>query len=64
METDDVILITIIVLRYMLQIYQMVRTIKKTRKNMRIQKEMKDIDLNQEPGQQSVVYDDHDLKQD
>lgn len=54
-EVDDIILITIIVARYLVQIWQMISMIKNTRKNMQIQRDMKDVDLNK--SQNSSVID-------
>lgn len=39
----------IIAIRYGLQIFQMVKTVKNTKKNIDCQKQMKDIDLNKTP---------------
>lgn len=60
METDDIIIIAIIVIRYGIQIYQMVSTIRNTRKNIQIQKNMKDIDLNKTPNLSTVEYGNQD----
>lgn len=35
--------------RYLVQIFQMIRTIRNTKKNMEIQRNIKDIDLNKTP---------------
>ena len=40
---------TIIMGRYLVQIFQMIRTIRNTKKNMEIQRNIKDIDLNKTP---------------
>jgi hypothetical protein len=56
-ETDDFVVIAVIFLRYTAQIWQMVRTLRNTQKNMAFQKKMKDIDLNKTP--QTSVVDEH-----
>ena len=62
MEADDIIIITIVLGRYAVQIWQMVKAIKNTRKNMIIQRNIKDIDLNNKDANLSIV--DDDLKHD
>ena len=39
----------IIMGRYLVQIFQMIRTIRNTKKNMEIQRNIKDVDLNKTP---------------
>ena len=53
-ETDDIIMITIIVIRYGVQIYQILKTIRNTKKNMEYNKKMKDIDLNKTPNSSMI----------
>lgn len=45
--------------RYAVQIYQMIKTIQNTQKNIACQRKMKDIDLNKEP-HVSIMDDNHD----
>lgn len=44
-------------MRYAIQIYQTIKTLKNTQKNMDCQRKMKDIDLNKTPN--ASVLDDH-----
>ena len=59
-ETDDIIIIVIIVARYGIQIWQMIKTIRNTKKNIEIQKNMKDIDLNKTPNASVLEEGHHD----
>lgn len=62
-ETDDIIVITIIIGRYLLQIWQMVKTIRNTKKNMEIQRNIKDVDLNKTPNS-TIIESGNDAIQD
>ena len=50
-------------LRYSVQIYQIIKTIRNTKKNMEYNKKMKDIDLNKTPNS-SIIEERNDAIQD
>lgn len=62
LETDDIILIGIICIRYAIQIYQMIKTIQNTQKNIDCQRKMKDIDLNKTPNASIMDENNDDLQ--
>lgn len=45
LETDDVIIIGVVMFRYLIQIYRIIVGIMNTRRNMLIQRKIKEIDL-------------------
>ena len=64
LEADDIIIIGVVLTRYAIQIVQAVKAIRNTRKNMIIQRNMRDVDLNNKDINHSVVYDGEEDKQD
>ena len=63
LEADDIVVIGIVMVRYAVQIWQMVKAIRNTRSNMIMQRNIKEVDLNNKDLNQSVTYDD-EVKQD